>query len=104
MDAHRDRTPPPERVNPERADEIRRDIEGIRRRIAGAIDALTYKADVPSRLADVLGSAASSFTARLLDHLPGESPDGLVRSEEHAATPSSDDAATPSAMDGRPGL
>ena len=56
--------------------EIRREIEGIRFRIASTIDALAYKADVPSRLADVLSSTASSFTARVLHRLPGSRPDG----------------------------
>lgn len=71
MDASRDRTTEPDRVN-----EIRREIEGIRSRIASTIDALAYKADVPSRLADVLSSTASTFTARVLHRFPGRSDAG----------------------------
>ncbi len=43
--------------------EIRREIEGIRLRIAETIDALEYKADVGSRLGDKLSATASSVTA-----------------------------------------
>jgi hypothetical protein len=43
--------------------EIRREIEGIRLRIAETIDALEYKADVGSRLGDKLSATASTVTA-----------------------------------------
>jgi len=70
VDAPRDRATEPDRVN-----EIRREIEGIRSRIAVAADALVYKADVPSRLADLLSATASSFTARVLRRPPVSTPD-----------------------------
>ena len=54
----------------DRVNEVRREIEGIRFRIAVTIDALAYKVDVPSRLADVLSDTASSFTTRLMQRLP----------------------------------
>jgi hypothetical protein len=50
--------------------EIRGEIDAARSRIAEGIDALTYKADVPSRLGDMLASMASSVTARVLERLP----------------------------------
>ncbi len=43
--------------------EIRREIEGIRLRIAETIDALEYKADVGSRLGERLSATASSVSA-----------------------------------------
>lgn len=66
MDASQDRAADHDR----RVAEIRRDIEAIRFRIAAATAALAYKADVPSRLADTLSSAASTFTARFLRRAP----------------------------------
>jgi hypothetical protein len=66
--------------------EIRREIEGIRFRIAVAADALVYKADVPSRLADVLSSTASTFTARVLRRLPASRPD--IEADGRADPPS----------------
>lgn len=66
MAAPRDRTAEDVRIA-----EIRREIEATRLRIAVAIDGLAYKADVPSRLADALSSAASTFTARILHRMPG---------------------------------
>ncbi len=53
-----------------RVGEIRRDIERARARIAEAVDALEYKADVPARLGDVLSATASNITARVLSRLP----------------------------------
>ena len=66
MAARGDRT-----VEDIRIAEIRAEIEAIRRRIAAEIDGLTYKVDVPARLADGLSSAASTFTARMMQRLPG---------------------------------
>jgi uncharacterized membrane protein len=65
MDATRDGTAARDRVA-----EIRLEIEAARERIVETIDALEYKADVPSRLADGLSATASSVTARLLDRIP----------------------------------
>lgn len=84
--------PPEDRTAEDvRVDEIRSEIEAIRLRIALAVDALAYKADVPSRLGDALSSAATTFTSRLLQRLPGGAKptneagdEGLpVRSESH---------------------
>ena len=54
----------------ERVAEIRLRIEAARERIAGTVDALEYKADVPARLADGLSAMAANVTARLLDQIP----------------------------------
>jgi hypothetical protein len=61
MDATRDGTAEDARVA-----QIRSDIVAARARVVETIDALEYKADVPARLADVLGSAASGIAARVL--------------------------------------
>ena len=53
--------------------EIRREIEGIRLRIAETIDALEYKADVGARLGDKLSATASSVTARVRQRMPSPS-------------------------------
>jgi hypothetical protein len=61
MDATRDGTAEDARVA-----QIRSDIVAARARVVETIDALEYKADVPARLADALGSAASGIVARVL--------------------------------------
>lgn len=74
MDAAEDR-----RTEDLRVAEIRGEIVAIRLRIAEAIDALEYKADVPARLADVLSATASTVTSRVLERAPSigrRSPDG----------------------------
>jgi Protein of unknown function (DUF3618) len=50
--------------------EIRQEIELVRLRIVETIDALEYKADVPSRLTDVLSATASKIAADLVDRVP----------------------------------
>ena len=69
MDPTPDGTPEDVRVA-----EVRRDIELARARLAETISALEYKADVPTRLADVLSATASKLTARVLDRIPSSSP------------------------------
>jgi Protein of unknown function (DUF3618) len=64
VDPSGDRTPPADRVA-----EIRAEIEGARARLVGTLDALWFKADVPARLGDSVGAAASAFTAHLIDRL-----------------------------------
>ena len=49
--------------------QIRADIEAARARVAGTLDALKFKADVPARLGDSVGTAASTFTEHLIDRL-----------------------------------
>ena len=73
MDAAEDRSTEDLRVA-----EIRGEIVAIRLRIAEAIDALEYKADVPARLADVLSATASTVTSRCSSVRPrsaGDLPD-----------------------------
>ncbi len=60
MDAPQDGTAQERRVA-----EIRREIEAIRLRIAETVDALEYKADVPSRLKEKVSATASNVTARV---------------------------------------
>ena len=64
MDPSGDRTPPAERVV-----QIRAEIEGARVRLAGTLDALRFKVDVPARLGDWAGTAASTFTTHLMGRL-----------------------------------
>jgi hypothetical protein len=65
MDAGEDRGAPDPRVA-----EIRAEIEAVRLRIAEAIDALGYKADVGARLGDVVSSTAATLTTRVLQRVP----------------------------------
>ena len=53
-----------------RVDEIRRDIERARLRIAETMDALAHKADVPARLGDVLSAMGSNVATRVLQRVP----------------------------------
>ena len=71
MDTPRDESAEDDDVRDDvRIAEIRREIAAARLRLVGTIDALEYKADVPSRLADVLSATASSVTAKVLERLP----------------------------------
>ena len=80
MDPTRDGTAEDVRVA-----EIRLDVELIRKRIAETIHALEYKADVPTRLADVLSATASRFTARVLERIPSPSRPAKSTPEEAGA-------------------
>ena len=71
MDPSGDRTAPVDRVA-----QIRAEIEAARARVAGTLDALRFKADVPARLGDSVGTAASTFTAHLIDRLTSSESDG----------------------------
>ena len=63
------------RAEDPRVTEIRREIDGLRLRIAETIDALEYKADVGSRLGDKLSATASKVTARVREGMPSRSRD-----------------------------
>lgn len=77
MDPSGDRTAPVERVA-----EIRAEIDAARARVVGTLDALRFKADVPARLGDSVGAAASTFTAHLVDRLTSsEKDDGSTRDD-----------------------
>jgi Protein of unknown function (DUF3618) len=52
-----------------RIDEIRREIETTRSRVAETIDALRYKADLPARLGDVLTALAEGAAAQVAQRL-----------------------------------
>jgi Protein of unknown function (DUF3618) len=71
MDASGDRTPPVDRVA-----EIRSEIEAARSRIAGTLDALRFKTDLPARLGDSVGNAASTFTAHVIERVTSVEADG----------------------------
>ena len=75
------------RAEDPRVDDIRRDIERARARIAEAVDALEYKADVPSRLGDVLSATASNITARVLARIPTSGPQRNAVDEAAVARP-----------------
>jgi hypothetical protein len=51
----------------DRVVEIRADLDAARRRIAVTLEALRYKADMPARLGDLLGTMASEFMAHVID-------------------------------------
>ena len=87
MDAPEDGTIGDGTAGSDRVNEIRREIEGIRFRIAVSIDALAYKIDVPSRVADKISETASTFTARVQQRLPRSRPALKPR----AAAPGGDD-------------
>lgn len=61
---------------------IRAEIEAIRLRIAETVDALEYKADVPSRLGDVLSATASTVAARVKQRMPSSSRNSSEPAEE----------------------
>jgi hypothetical protein len=79
MVASRGRTSPVDRVA-----EIRADIEAARTRIAGALEALRFKADLPARLGDSVGNAALSFTEHVLDRVTSAA-DGETREQDPIA-------------------
>ena len=73
MDPSGDRTPPVDRVA-----QIRAEIEAARARVVGTLDALWFKADVPARLGDWVGTAASTFSAHLIDRLTSSESEGTL--------------------------
>jgi Protein of unknown function (DUF3618) len=84
MDPSGDRTPPIERVA-----QIRAEIEAARARVVGTLDALRFKADVPARLGDSVGTAAATFTAHLIDRLKSSESEGTL--DDPVTIPASDD-------------
>ena len=64
MDASGDRTDAVDRVA-----EIRTEIEAARARIAGTLEALRFKVDLPARLGDSVGNAAFTFTSHVIDRV-----------------------------------
>jgi Protein of unknown function (DUF3618) len=86
----RGRTPPVDRVA-----EIRADIEAARTRIAGTLEALRFKADLPARLGDSVGNAALSFTEHVFDRVTS-AEDGEMEEQDPATIPTAtESAATP---------
>ena len=72
MDPNTDR-----RTEELRVDEIRREIESTRSRVAETIDALRYKADLPARLGELLAAAAEGTAAHVMLRLaPPSRPAG----------------------------
>ena len=93
MDASGDRTHAFDRVA-----EIRAEIEAARSRIARTLEALRFKADLPARLGDSVGNAASTFTSHVIDR--------VVTLAEHDETNSEDATTMPmrTETDAVPGL
>jgi gas vesicle protein len=56
----------------ERSDQIRSEIEDTRERVGETVDALAYKADVPTRAKDWLGEKKDAVTSMV----SGSTPDG----------------------------
>ena len=73
MDAQGGRTPPLDRVA-----EIRAEIEAARTRIAGTLEALRFRTDLPARLGDSIGNAAATFTAHVIDRVTTAESDGAT--------------------------
>jgi hypothetical protein len=71
-----------------RVAEIRLDVELARERIAETIHALEYKADMSTRLADVLSTTASKITARILERIPSSRPAADMPEGAGPGTPS----------------
>ena len=86
MDPSRDRAAPLDRVAG-----IRAEIVAARVRLVGTLDALRYKADVPARLGDSVGAAASTFIVHLID--------GLTPSEDERTRDDSIAIPAPDALD-----
>ena len=93
MDASGDRTHAVDRVA-----EIRTEIEAARARIAGTLEALRFKVDLPARLGDSVGNAAFTFTSHVIDR--------VVTLAEHDETNSEDATTMPmrTETDAVPGL
>jgi hypothetical protein len=97
MVASRGRTSPVDRVA-----EIRADIEAARTRIAGTLEALRFKADLPARLGDSVGSAALSFTEHVLDRVTsGE--DGETKEQDAVTIPKPTESTVSQETDGGAG-
>lgn len=60
-----------------RVDEIRREIESTRARVAETIDALRYKADLPARLGEVLAAVAEGTAAHVAQRLTSSRSAGI---------------------------
>ena len=87
MDASRGRPSPVERVA-----QIRAEIEAARTRIAGTLEALRFKADLPARLGDSVGNAALSFTEHLFDRV-ASAEDGETTERDAVGLPASNEPA-----------
>lgn len=89
MDPNKDR-----RAEDIRIDEIRREIETTRSRVAETIDALRYKADLPARLGDVLTALAEGAAAQVAQRLaPASQLAGEEDAGEGRTSPASDENA-----------
>ena len=89
MDPNKDR-----RAEDIRIDEIRREIETTRSRVAETIDALRYKADLPARLGDVLSALAEGAAAQVAQRLVSSSQrPGDEGAGEDRTSPASDENA-----------
>jgi Protein of unknown function (DUF3618) len=71
MDPSGDRTAPDDGIA-----RIRAEIVAARVRLVGTLDALRYKADLPARLGDSVGTGASRFIAHVIDGLTSSESEG----------------------------
>jgi hypothetical protein len=85
VDPNKDR-----RTEDVRIDEIRREIETTRSRVAETIDALRYKADLPARLGDVLAALAEGAATQVAQRLVGTSQLPGDEDAEDRTSPASD--------------
>jgi hypothetical protein len=97
MVASRGRTSPVDRVA-----EIRADIEAARTRIAGTLEALRFKADLPARLGDSVGNAAMSFTEHVLDRV-ASAEDGETKEHDPVTIAPSNESTAAQETDERAG-
>jgi hypothetical protein len=96
MDPTGDRTAPDDGVAG-----IRAEIVAARVRLVGTLDALRYKADVPARLGDSVGTAASTFIAHVFDGLTSSEGEGTR--EDPIADPAPDGLDVAREVDQGPG-
>jgi hypothetical protein len=92
MDPSRNRTPPIDGVA-----EIRADIEAARTRMSETLEALRFKADLPARLGDSVGSAAVSFTEHVIDRMTAQ--DLETKDQNRVPSPPSNESSVPQAAD-----
>lgn len=84
MDASGDRTPAVDRVA-----EIRSEIEAARTRIAGTLEALRFKTDLPARLGDSVGDAAATFATHVIERV-ASADDGATAVTATTSVPADD--------------
>lgn len=82
----------------DRVAEIRAEIEAARARIAETLEALRFKADLPARLGDSVGNAASTFASHVIDRVTSAQHDE-TNSEDATTIPKRNETDAPRELD-----